>query len=124
MSTQQTHTTPFDLAPATRLLRKELHEGWGGRRQGGISPSSSSPNIFIFWEPALGEKHGYYDEFRADGCFYYTGKGQFGDQRMHDANAALLNHVRDGRHVHLFSGAGGEVEYVTELTLDADEPYY
>jgi hypothetical protein len=114
----------FDLAPGTRLLRKQLHEDWGGRRQGGISPSSASPNVFIFWEPAIGEKHGYYDEFRADGSFYYTGKGQYGDQKMHDANAALLNHVRDGRSVHLFSGAGGEVEYVTELEIDAESPYY
>src|SRR3954447_21543245 len=74
----------FDLQPGDRITRKELHERWGGRTQGGISPSASTPNIFIFWSPALGEKHGYYDEFRSDGCFYYTGKGQYGDQEMHD----------------------------------------
>jgi hypothetical protein len=115
---------PFDLAPGTRLLRKELHERWGGRRQGGISPSKSSPSIFIFWGPAVGEKHGYYDEFREDGCFYYTGAGQYGDQRLRDANLALLNHAQDGRSVHLFAGAGGEVEYVTALQLDEQDPYY
>ena len=29
---------------------------------------------------------------------------------------------QDGRRVHLFAGAGGEVEYVTELVIDDDEP--
>jgi hypothetical protein len=123
MSTTSEHTE-FALAPGARLTRKELHEAWGGRQQGGISPSSRSPNIFIFWEPASGEQHGYYDEFRSDGCFYYTGKGQYGDQKLSDANAALLNHRADGRRVHLFRGAGGVVEYVTELDLDEQNPYY
>jgi len=121
---KQMSTRPFDLTPGTTIVRKELHDLWGGRRQGGISPSSESPNIFIFWSPAVGEQHGYYDEFREDGCFYYTGAGQFGDQQLKDANRVLLNHVQDGRSVHLFSGAGGEVEYVTELTIDDTDPYY
>lgn len=122
MSTTTTET--FDLRPGETILRKELHERWGGRQQGGISPSRSTPNIFIFWSPAVGEKHGYYDEFRSDGFFYYTGAGQYGDQRLRDANLALLNHALDGRSVHLFAGAGGEVEYVGELEIDPDEPYY
>jgi hypothetical protein len=123
MSTPLSYTD-FILTPGTHLLRKELHDQWGGRRQGGISPSSTTPNIFIFWSPAVGEQHGYYDEFREDGCFYYTGAGQYGDQQLRDANRVLLNHVEDGRRVHLFSGHGGEVEYVTELVIDAEEPYY
>lgn len=114
----------FDLAPGARLLRKELHDRWGGRRQGGISPSSTTPNIFIFWSPAIGEQHGYYDEFREDGRFYYTGAGQYGDQQLRDANRVLLNHRQDGRRVHLFAGAGGEVEYLTELVIDDANPYY
>jgi hypothetical protein len=114
----------FDLSPGDRLTRKELHQRWGGRTQGGISPSRSSENVFIFWSPAVGEKHGYYDEFRSDGCFYYTGAGQYGDQRMRDANLALLTHAQEGRSVRLFSGAGGEVEYVAELAIDPNEPYY
>jgi hypothetical protein len=116
--------TTFDLQPGDRITRKGLHEHLGGRTQGGISPSASTPNIFIFWSPAVGEKHGYYDEFRGDGCFYYTGKGQYGDQEMHDANLALLRHVEDGRAVHLFDGAGGEVIYVGELAIDGNDPYY
>ena len=113
-----------DLRPGKRLLRKELHDQWGGRRQGGISPSSVTPNIFLFWSPDVGEKYGYYDEFRSDGCFYYTGAGQYGDQKLRDANLQVLNHKVDGREVHLFDGAGGEVEYVTRLELDEQEPYY
>jgi hypothetical protein len=57
-----------------------------GRTQGGISPTTRIPAIFIFWRPAVGEKHDHYDEFRSDGCFYYTGAGQYGDQQMRDAN--------------------------------------
>ena len=113
----------FDLKPGEQIRRKDLHERWGGRIQGGISPSTRTPAIFIFWSPAVGEKHGYYDEFRSDGCFYYTGKGQFGDQLMRDANLALLRHVENGRAVYLFAGAGGEVEFIDELVIDTDEPY-
>jgi hypothetical protein len=65
-----------------------------------------SPNIFLFWSPDVGEKHGYYDEFRSDGCFYYTGAGQYGDQKLRDANLQVVNHKLDGREVHLFDGAG------------------
>jgi hypothetical protein len=114
----------FDLAPHTVVRRKQLHEMWGGRTQGGISPSRTTPNIFIFWSPAVGEKHGYFDEWRDDGCFYYTGAGQFGDQRMHDVNLALLRHRADGRAVRLFAGSGGNVRYEGELRIDNDEPYY
>jgi hypothetical protein len=119
-ATQQT----FDLKPGDVILRKDLHARWGGRTQGGISPSRSAPVIFIFWSPAVGEKHGYYDEWRGDGCFYYTGAGQFGDQRMRDVNLALLRHVEDERSVHLIAGAGGEVRYEGELQIDPTEPYY
>src|SRR5436305_6122811 len=115
---------PFELGPGDTITRKELHERWGGRTQGGISPSRSTPNIFIFWSPAVGEQHGYFDEWRDDGCFYYTGAGQFADQRMRDVNLALLRHAEDGRAVHLFHGAGGEVRYEGELGIDPAEPYY
>ena len=115
---------PFSLVPGERILRKDIHRRWGGRTQGGISPSRSTRNIFLFWSPAVGERHGYYDEFRDDGFFYYTGAGQFGDQLMRDVNLALYRHRYDGRAVHLFAGHGGLVEYVGELELDGDEPYY
>jgi hypothetical protein len=42
---------------------------------------------------------------------------------MRDANLALLRHANDGRNVYLFSGAGGEVEFVDELVIDSDHPY-
>jgi hypothetical protein len=119
----QTDARSFNLSPGNRILRKELHERWGGRIQGGISPTKRIPAIFIFWSPAIGEKHGYYDEFRSDGCFYYTGAGQLGDQQMRDANLALLRHTEEGRSVYLFAGAGGEVEFVDELVLDQENPF-
>jgi hypothetical protein len=39
---------------------------------------------------------------------------------MRDANLALLSHAEDGRNVHLFAGAGGEVESVAALGIDPD----
>lgn len=124
MTTVNVNQAEFNLKPGAAIARKSLHDRWGGRQQGGISPSRLAPNVFLFWSPAVGEKHGHYDEFRSDGCFYYTGAGQYGDQRMRDANLALLNHRQDGRRVHLFEGAGGDVEYVGEVELDPEEPYY
>ena len=36
--------------------RKVLQERYGGRTQGGIGPSKSTPNVLLFTDPASGEK--------------------------------------------------------------------
>src|SRR4051794_18635207 len=110
MMTVDRPSNEFDLQPGERLPRKQLHERWGGRVQGGISPARTAKAIFIFWDPAVGPQHGYYDEFRSDGLFYYTGAGQRGDQQLRDANRAILRHRQDERRVHLFLGSRGVVE--------------
>jgi hypothetical protein len=43
---------------------------------------------------------------------------------MVSGNAAVLNHRRDGRALRLFDGSRGEVTYMGEFDLDADEPWY
>jgi hypothetical protein len=112
------------LEPGEAIERKILHERYGGRTQGGISPSRSSPNVMVFTDPVAGEPHGYIDDWFADGCFHYTGEGQRGDQLMKSGNATILHHARDGRALRLFRGARGQVVYEGEFVLAADVPYY
>jgi hypothetical protein len=71
-SPQQWH-----LSPGDSILRRELHRLYGGSRQGGTTPSRSSPNILLFLDHEVGSPHGYFDGWVAD-RFYYTGHGQKG----------------------------------------------
>ena len=48
---------------------------------GGMAPSRSAPNLLIFTDPAVGNRHGYYDGWVSD-IFHYTGMGQKGDQEF------------------------------------------
>jgi len=114
----------WTLRPGDDIVRVRLHKEFGGSGQGGIGPSRKSPNVFVFFDPATGEKHGYYDEWRDDGCFHYTGEGQHGDQQMKFGNAAILNHARDGRALRAFEGSRGTVTYVDEFEIDDVEPFY
>jgi hypothetical protein len=106
-----------------QIKRTELHQRFGGQRQGGISPSAQSPNVFIFYDPDAGERHGYYDNWQADGCLHYTGEGQKGDQQMKAGNAAILNHRTQGRTLRVFRGARGVVTYEGEFEIDDAEPF-
>jgi hypothetical protein len=114
----------WDLSPGDEIERKELQRKYGGRTQGGIGPSKKSPNVFIFSDPVAGEPHGYFDGWRDDGCFHYTGEGQYGDQQMKSGNAAILNHERNGRALRVFMGARGTVTYEDEFELATDQPWY
>ena len=77
------------------------------------------------WSDAgRGQPHGYFDGWRADRCFHYTGEGQRGDQTMKSGNAAILNHVAKGRSLRVFMGARGIVTYEDEFELDAEQPWY
>jgi hypothetical protein len=113
----------WSLVPGDRIRRSELHDRYGGGRQGGVSPSRRSPNLFIFTDPRLGEQHGYYDRWEADGSFHYAGHGRRGDQTLAGGNRAVVNHVKDGRALRVFQGASGVVQYVGEFVLDDQHPY-
>jgi hypothetical protein len=112
------------LEPGEVIERTMLHRRYGGSGQGGIAPSRSSPNVMIFSEPASGEPHGYFDGWRDDGCFHYTGEGQRGDQEMKGGNAAILRHNAAGRVLRLFDGARGRVTYEGQFELDGVRPCY
>ncbi|MET8058647.1 MULTISPECIES: restriction endonuclease [Streptomyces] len=108
-----------------RLKRVDLHERYGGRRQGGIGPSRVSDNVLVFTDPQKGRQHGYFDGWGDDGCYHYAGEGQSGDQRMTQGNLSILNHRQDGRALRLFQGAGsGMVEYLGEFALPDEHPWY
>ena len=79
----------------------DLHDRFGGNRQGGMCPCAKFPLMFIFTGPD-GEQHGYEDKFIDDGAFLYTGEGQVGDMSFSNGNLALRDHRKDGRHVLLF----------------------
>ncbi len=68
--------------------------------------------------------HGYFDGWKSDGCFHYTGEGQLGDQEMRQGNAAILNHQSQGRALRVFEGTGGTVKYIGEFRLNIDAPWY
>jgi hypothetical protein len=117
---------PIQLKPGETTRRVDLHEAYGGRRQGGISPSKQTPNVFLFADPARGAIHGYiYDGQNADGFYHYTGEGQVGDQRMVQGNRAIRDHAAEGRALHLFDVSSGlatylgEFEYVDFYSADA-----
>jgi hypothetical protein len=112
------------LKPGERIRRTELHDAFGGGRQGGISPSRQSPNVLIFSDPEVGPQYGYFDGWREDGLFHYTGEGQRGDQEMARGNAAILNHRDEGRRLRVFDGVRDEVKYVGEFEVDHEKPYY
>jgi hypothetical protein len=113
----------WDLKPNQQIRRKTLHQRFGGQWQGGISPSAQTPNVFIFYDPAAGEQHGYYDDWQPDGCLHYTGEGQRGDQELKFGNAAIFNHRLEGRSLRVFRGARGVVTYEGEFELDDAEPF-
>lgn len=116
--------TWWHLEPGEQIERAVLQAEYGGRTQGGIGPSRKTPNVLIFSDPIAGEPHGYYDGWQKDGCFHYTGEGQYGDQQLKSGNASILNHEAEGRALRVFEGARGTVTYVDEFELDDDHPYY
>jgi len=114
--------TAWHLTKGETILRKNLHKKFGGSGQGGINPSSKTPNVIIFSDHDVGNEHGYADRWEGD-LFLYVGEGQTGDQEMKRGNKAILQHVEDGRSIRLFWGCRGEVTYGGEFEIDHIEPW-
>ena len=105
----------MELVQNQQYKRSELHDHFGGSRQSGISPSAKTNIIFIF-SAGTGEQYGYYDGWRDDGRFYYTGEGQLGDQQFERGNKALLEHMENSKRVLLMQeSARTYVQYVADL---------
>ena len=113
----------WSIHPGERIKRTALHAKYGGRRQGGIAPSTVSANVMIFSGPA-GQKYGYFDGWQPDGCFHYTGEGQIGDQQLKQGSRALAEHADMNKSVRLFEGVRGQVTYVGEFEVDRERPHY
>jgi hypothetical protein len=112
------------LRPGDQIKRTELHSLYGGRRQGGISPSRVTDNVMLFSDPAVGQKYGYSDGWHDDGFFHYSGEGQEGDQSLDQGNGSILRHRKEGRAIRLFEGTSDWVTYLGEFVLDEERPYF
>ncbi len=96
--------------------RQDLHDRYGGQRQGGISTPRNHPIIMLFTSEA-GDAHGYRDVWTGHGTFLYTGEGQYGDMSFVRGNRAVRDHAAEGKELHLFKQVSrGQVQYVGRMT--------
>jgi hypothetical protein len=111
--------SPF--IPNKLYKRSQIHDEYGGNRQGGISPSAKVPYIFIF-SGKSGAQYGYKDGWDNHNIFSYTGEGQVGDMQFIRGNLALKDHLNIGKRVFLFEiEGGGLVKFISEMEFfDAD----
>jgi 5-methylcytosine-specific restriction protein A len=106
-------TSPF--VKGAQYRRSEIHDLFGGQRQGGISTPEGKPLIFLF-TGGSGDRYGYEDEWTSDGVFLYTGEGQEGDMNFTKGNAAVRDSITAGEDIHLFRYVGrGIVEYIGQM---------
>lgn len=97
--------------------RSEIHDQYGGNRQGGICPSKKYACIFIFTGSG-GKQHGYKNQWENKNVFSYTGEGQEGDMELTRGNIALAYHLQSKKTVFLFKYVRrAYVEYEGELEL-------
>jgi predicted restriction endonuclease len=111
--------SPF--IPNRQYKRSDIHDEYGGNRQGGISPSAKFPYIFIF-SGKSGAQYGYRDGWDNQNIFSYTGEGQEGDMQYIKGNLALKEHQNRGKRVFLFEIEGnGIIKFISEMEFyDAD----
>ena len=124
----------WDLEVGDELTRDERRQRFGGSPYGGIEASTTTPNVFIYTDPAVGAVHGYEFDGWVDGdeVFQYTGEGQEGDQTLSVGNKALLNHHIDGRALRVFAANGIKAGtkktkrqvYLGNFKVDSDLPYF
>ena len=97
--------------------RRDIHTVYGGQMQGGISTPRNFPMILLFTGDS-GRQYGYEDKFHDDnGTFLYTGEGQRGPMKMDKGNRAILEHLDQGKTLHLFLQATrGFVRYAGKAT--------
>jgi hypothetical protein len=116
-------TDDWHLNPGDKIRRVELHERYGGSHQGGITPSSLTPNVLCFTDRVTGLRNGYEDTWETNDIFRCTGEGPRGPQRFTRGNKAIRDHAKNGYHLRLFLGSRGVVRYAGEFVLDPEEPY-
>jgi hypothetical protein len=101
--------------PDQEYKRSDLHQQFGGQRQGGIS-TPTDHNIILLFTGDSGEQYGYSDGWTPDGLFFYVGEGQQGDMNFIRGNAAIRDHIHQGKDLHLFTRTRkGYVRYVGQM---------
>ena len=92
----------MELIKGKEYKRKELHDFFGGQRQGGIATPKEHPYIFII-SSKRGKDHGYIDGWIDENKFFlYTGEGQNGDMDFKSGNKAIRDHCENRKKVLLF----------------------
>jgi len=116
----------WDIPVGATLPRKEVHDRFGGVREGGISPvDTKSRNIMIFSNPKANAEHGYEpDVWLDDDTFVYCGEGPSGDQEMVRYNKSILQHAEKDKVLRVFDGTRGEVTYRGAFELDRENPWF
>ena len=124
LNVDSTKGSEWTLLRGQSILRKKLHATYGGIQQGGISPSNTTKNVFIFSDDAANKEHGYERDYWVDDLtFIYCGDGQKGNQALNNRNGTIFNHLNQGRKLRLFSPVRGLVTYLGELIIDSENPY-
>jgi hypothetical protein len=125
--TPRIHEWPlsWDLKPGAVVSRPDLHDTYGGQRQGRIVRSASTPNTFVFLGAggaAAPASHRWAD----DGALLLVGKPE---QVTDDPAAAesfenryVLQHLRSGIPVRVFHSSGRRpVIYLGEVVVDQED---
>jgi hypothetical protein len=113
---------PFPMKPGETIARPDLHTLIGGRPNGRISPSKTSPAICLFTRPGAHESQ--HDGWTGE-HFHFQGEGQ-GDreQLIKGGNRVLAEHALSKRTLRLFAAASGTVvRYLGAYRVDPGLPY-
>ncbi len=100
--------------PGQVYRRTEIHDQYGGQRQGGISTPQHYKMILLITGDS-GRQYGYEDGWRKDGIYMYTGEGQYGDMQFVHGNRAVRDHVDKGKSLHLFEQQKSDKRFIRYL---------
>lgn len=95
---------PFKIGYTYRR-QPDVHDRYGGQRQGGISAPADAPYVFLFTGDS-GERYGYSDGWSGENLFLYTGEGQVGNMEFVRGNRRVRDHATEGRALLLFQNLG------------------
>ena len=108
----------WSLLLGDAVRRTDLHGRFGGDSRTRISPSATTPNVFIFLEP------GYEESVLRDGGVLHVPGNVIRGSALSTANRAVLGHHEAGRALRVFAQSGADLVYVGEFELDPGEPFY
>jgi len=107
--TAAANTNEGEFRRGMRYKRRELHDKYGGQRQGGISTPQDHPLIFLFHR----KNHIPTDGWTSEGLFHFTGEGRKGDMEWKAGNKSLQNHKKSNKRVYLFLAGENKTGFVT-----------